>query len=244
MIAGNSGDLNDNEDYKINDINSESKDNASDVDNNDDDDNDEHNVKNNFEPVIPKLTRDVKPPLNSSESVARVEDRFKQWFTVNTLSFLLGEDEIKSRIKKKATATDDEAEDIAFSDPTIREKYLKICEKLNLLDIEDETYDQQATSTSAASSSSIVDRESTTDYKKLQQDVQNMIVKTRSFYSGCFTVVTFEEDDDYWGEQLTDEENDRFDSMPLIDRSLRYFSSSILVLCSVFLIEMFTLSFQ
>lgn len=130
-----------------------------------------------------KVTNDISPML---AAVLRTEQCIREWVSIDTLYFLLGEDKLKELIEQ--TCGLDKFQKIiqqcsTMQDPLIYERYLAICKKLNLLELNESKYDKNVKS-EICGSAVIGPQQPVPDFEKLKKETKEMEIKVKSFYRG------------------------------------------------------------
>uniref|UniRef100_A0A1B6M2Y7 RNA polymerase II subunit B1 CTD phosphatase RPAP2 homolog n=1 Tax=Graphocephala atropunctata TaxID=36148 RepID=A0A1B6M2Y7_9HEMI len=122
-------------------------------------------------------SKDTQKNLSPTQSVVlKVEQILKEWLSFDSLSLLLGEDKVKEMLAEKSdyikqyTNKTGSTADILFY-----ERYLAICRKLNILELEDTKVDSSFREEA---------KKPLPDYETLKEEAKNMDLKVRMFYRG------------------------------------------------------------
>jgi len=77
-----------------------------------------------------------------------VEKRLTEWFTVDSLCFLYGEQKTREMLGQLGgdLVQNFKPLDSATWDPEKHDRFVNICKRLNLLDLEDRSYDEKVCS--------------------------------------------------------------------------------------------------
>lgn len=134
--------------------------------------------------------------------VLKIEKILREWISLDSLCFILGKDKIKEVLAEKKT------ENLpAFTqDVHLYERYLAICKKLNLLELEETKIDASY-------------REETKkplpDYEALKEEARQMDIKVKMFYKG--DKVQFEDPEVKKDAEIKSEAADSQPVLPLVD---------------------------
>lgn len=142
-----------------------------------------------------KNARSGSPCSNSFPIVSHVEKCVKEWFTMETMCFLFGESALKEMLEQKGESI--QAHYKALSsltwDQEKHERFLTICKRLKLFDIEDSKFDNQVVKSEGDAA-----RKPLPDYTALKREAESMELKVKAFYRGTLEVeekkVSFAED--------------------------------------------------
>lgn len=151
--------------------------------------------------------------------VLRIEHSIREWITIDSLCFIYGIDKVKELLAVKGKCIDEWHHTCgnAMMDPYLYDRYLAICRKLKVLEVEDSRLDTEVTI-----ENNIKPHKPLPDYSSLLEESKNIELKVKQFYKGD-TKVTFQEAEEKSVEN--NEENDRATVLPLVDlhaqRSLR-----------------------
>ncbi|CAH0394280.1 unnamed protein product [Bemisia tabaci] len=138
------------------------------------------------------------------EVVKHIEKCLREWMTFDSLVFLLGEESVKNSLRLKGADFKD-CQNLCGTDASTYEKYLSICKKLNMLELEDARAD-------AAAKEKNADLKPLPDYSLLQREAKQLEIKVRSFYEGS-TRIEIEEATP----QNCNKEDDEGVVLPLVD---------------------------
>ncbi|XP_060810127.1 putative RNA polymerase II subunit B1 CTD phosphatase RPAP2 [Amyelois transitella] len=139
-----------------------------------------------------------------------VEKRLAEWFTLDTLLLLFGEEKVREMVADKGECIkeylNNYANSIAYNANTY-DQYQALCRKLNMLELEDRQFDAQT-----------LQRElkPLPDYSMLQEESKKMQLKVRAYFAGEMTIpdVSQEEQD-----TTPAEEESRPRHLPLVDKN-------------------------
>jgi len=145
-----------------------------------------HNTVSNTTQPVHSKTRELKPKKNKeskktshdippmTNAVIHIEKCLHEWFTIESMCFLFGEEKIKEIVEEKGECIKEyyKAVPKASWDPRIEEQYLAICRRLNIMEIEDNAYDYQQVTKPLP------------DYATLREEAKNADLKVRAYYQG------------------------------------------------------------
>lgn len=126
-----------------------------------------------------------KRAISDKAIVNKIEQILREWLSVDSLCFILGEEKLKDLLLER----DDRYKSLITNvnsksaKSLVYDRYLEICKKLNLMELEDTKLDM-------AYRQDV--KKPLPDYKSLKNEVEEMDLKVRMFYKGD-TVVQFEE---------------------------------------------------
>uniref|UniRef100_A0A1B6G0H1 RNA polymerase II subunit B1 CTD phosphatase RPAP2 homolog n=1 Tax=Cuerna arida TaxID=1464854 RepID=A0A1B6G0H1_9HEMI len=149
--------------------------------------------------------KDTDNRLSPIQSVVlKVEQILKEWLSFDSLCMLLGEDKIKEILAEKSDYIKDYyKKTCSTADSHFYEKYLAICKKLNILELEDTKVDASFREEA---------KKPLPNYETLKEEAKNMDLKVRMFYRGD-KQVQFEEPSNSESEQVLNDEP----VLPLVD---------------------------
>lgn len=107
-----------------------------------------------------------------------VEKCLAEWFTIDTLLLLLGEEKVKELLLDKGECIKEYLNNYAnsvFYNSTNYDQYQTLCKKLNMLELEDRRYDAQTLQK---------ETKPLPDYSILQEESKKMQIKVRAFFAG------------------------------------------------------------
>lgn len=153
---------------------------------------------------IPKKRESNKKSLNippMTNAVIHIEKCLYDWFTIESMCYLFGEEKIKEMVQEKGECIKEYYKAIhnASWDSKTQEQYLAICRRLNILEIEDQEYDHQIVTKPLP------------DYTAVREEAKKMDLKVRAYYQG----MTVYEDVDSISISKTD--SDSVPVLPLVD---------------------------
>lgn len=145
-----------------------------------------HNTVSNPTKPVHSKTRELKPKKNKepkkksldvppmTNAVIHIEKCLHEWFTIESMCFLFGEEKIKEIVEEKGECIKEyyKAVPKASWDPRIEEQYLAICRRLNIMEIEDNDYDYQQVTKSLP------------DYATLREEAKKADFKVTAYYQG------------------------------------------------------------
>ena len=145
-----------------------------------------HNIASNPTKPVHSKTRELKPKKNTeskkksldippmTNAVIHIEKCLQEWFTIESMCFLFGEEKIKEIVQEKGECIKEyyKAVPKASWDPQIEEQYLAICHRLNIMEIEDNYYDYQQVTRPLP------------DYATLREEAKKADFKVRAYYQG------------------------------------------------------------
>ncbi|CAH2267675.1 jg15695 [Pararge aegeria aegeria] len=154
-----------------------------------------------------------KPPQKKQISIAaikiEVEKCLAEWFTIDTLLFLFGQEKVKEMVADKGECIQEYlnnySKHIECSSNTY-DQYQALCRKLNMLEIEERRFDSQ---TSARESKPLP------DYNILKEESKKMHLKVKAFFTGETEIPTPNEITDVT--LSNDDENKT--QLPLVDKN-------------------------
>ncbi|XP_075230390.1 putative RNA polymerase II subunit B1 CTD phosphatase RPAP2 [Lycorma delicatula] len=128
-----------------------------------------------------KVTNDISPML---AAVLRTEQCIREWVSLDTLFFLLGEDKFKNLIEETCGLEKFQGLTMQSSmqDPVIYERYLAICKKLNLLELNESKFDHNVKNENT--SNVVGPQKPIPDFERLKEEAKEMEIKVKSFYRG------------------------------------------------------------
>lgn len=150
--------------------------------------------------------------------VMKIEHSICEWITIDSLCFIYGDDKVKELLAGKGGCIKElhNTGGSAMTDPYLYERYLAICRKLNVLEVEDSRLETEITS-----ENNKIPQKPLPDYSLLLEEAKNIDLKVKQFYKG--DKVKFEETTEK--DIKNNDENSRVTVLPLVDlhaqRSLR-----------------------
>lgn len=150
-----------------------------------------------------KAIKDIPSMVNV---VIRVEQCLREWFTIDTLCYVFGEEKVKEMLRDKGESIKEykTMEGGAPVDLHLYERYLMICKKLNVLEIEDSKYDTNVKVELKVSQKPLP------DFSALKEEAKKIEIKVKTFYKGD-KAVTFKEN------SAKKEEEESPSVLPLVD---------------------------
>lgn len=113
-------------------------------------------------------------PAPIKNAVIHIEKCLCEWFTIESMCFLFGEEKIKVMVEEKGESIKEYYKVVgnASWDPKIQEQYMAICRRLNIMEIEDREYDKQTATKPLP------------DYTAVREEAKKMDLKIRAYYQG------------------------------------------------------------
>ncbi|KAF9410234.1 hypothetical protein HW555_010628 [Spodoptera exigua] len=151
-----------------------------------------------------------KQPLVTALTI-EVEKCLGEWFTLDTLLLLFGEEKVREMVADKGDCIREYLNNYAkgiFYNSNVYDQYQALCKKLNMLELEDRKFDNQT-----------LKRETKPlpDYTMLQEESKKMQLKVKAFFSGELEVPEPVAEDPIQSSDLVDEENTT--NLPLVDKN-------------------------
>lgn len=123
----------------------------------------------------------LKPPTDLSTTelaINYIEKCLTEWFTIDSLLFLYGRERVKNDVKSHNKVIQEKLTEFlkeSTNNLYENEAYIKLCKKIDMLELEEERYDK-----------SVINRnlKPLPDYRMLRAENKRLIVKVRSFYNG------------------------------------------------------------
>ncbi|XP_068628726.1 putative RNA polymerase II subunit B1 CTD phosphatase RPAP2 [Battus philenor] len=162
------------------------------------------------------LTTIKKVPQRKQPSVTtitiEVEKCLAEWFTIDTLIFIFGEQRVKEMVTDKGECIKEYLNNYAqsiFYNSNSYDQYQALCRKLNMLELEDRKYDAQT-----------LQRETKPlpDYSVLQEESKKIQLKVKAFLSGDTEIITVDENATD-NTTPTESTEDRPTQLPLVDKN-------------------------
>lgn len=136
-------------------------------------------VCSKIQELKPKKNRESKkkllhipPPMTNA--VIHIENCLYEWFTVESMCFLFGEEKIKEMVEEKGECIKEYYKVVcnASWDPKIQEQYMAICRRLNIMEIKDHEDDNQ------------IATKPLPGYTAVREEAKKMDLKVRAYYQG------------------------------------------------------------
>ncbi|XP_026764203.2 putative RNA polymerase II subunit B1 CTD phosphatase RPAP2 [Galleria mellonella] len=140
----------------------------------------------------------------------QVEKCLAEWFTLDTMLLLFGEEKVKEIVKDKGECIkeylNNYSSSIAYNSNTY-DQYQALCRKLNMLELEDRKFDAQT-----------LQRETKPlpDYSILQKESKKIQLKVKAFFAGEMEIPDVAETVD---NPSPIDNNENFTQLPLIDKN-------------------------
>ncbi|XP_045761659.1 putative RNA polymerase II subunit B1 CTD phosphatase RPAP2 [Maniola jurtina] len=143
-----------------------------------------------------------------------VEKCLAEWFTIDTLLFLFGEEKVKEMVADKGDCIQEYlnnySKHIAYSSNTY-DQYQALCRKLNMLELEDRRFDSQTLAR---------ETKPLPDYNLLKEESKKLQLKVKAFFSGETEIPIQNENAEVEPDKTNDEEyNFNKTQLPLIDKN-------------------------
>lgn len=149
-----------------------------------------------------------KVPINkqaeASLTTMLVEKCVREWFTLDSMYFLFGEETMKEMVADKDITHYYKPPESDSWDPGMRERYIAICKKLNLLELEDINYDNKITRENK-------ELRPLPEYSSIKEEGLKMQLKVRAFFAGKTAY------EDTLAEGSTQESEPSGNFIPLVD---------------------------
>ncbi|KAI5631917.1 rtr1/RPAP2 family domain-containing protein [Phthorimaea operculella] len=178
---------------------------------------------------VPEVKTEDKPALTSAKNIVlsakkvtkkkaplvtvltiEVEKCLAEWFTLDTLILLFGEEKVKEMVADKGECIkeylNNYAKSIAYNANTY-DQYQALCRKLNMLELEDRKYDAQTLSK---------ETKPLPDYSIIQEESKKMQLKVRAFFSGEMEIPELPTTEK---ESPTPEDDSTVTQLPLVDKN-------------------------
>lgn len=151
-----------------------------------------------------------KQPLVTALTI-EVEKCLAEWFTLDTILFLFGEEKVREMVANKGEHIRNYLNNFAkgiFYSSNVYDQYQALCKKLNMLELEDRKFDTQT-----------LKRETKPlpDYTMLQEESKKMQLKVKAFFSGETEIAEPATEDTVSSPEVVDEENRT--NLPLVDKN-------------------------
>ncbi|KAJ3662858.1 hypothetical protein Zmor_007198 [Zophobas morio] len=138
----------------------------------------------NKEPQIEQqcsVTVEQKKPqywksTNNLDVESHIYKCFKEWLSLETYSFIYGEDKVKEKLDSQKLSDYFESLKIAELQVEQQKRYMDICRKLHLKELADEKFDNAVIGNHKLNP--------IPDYQQLKKDNRELDLKIKSFYSG------------------------------------------------------------
>jgi hypothetical protein len=141
------------------------------------------------------------PPMTAA--VIHIQKCLYEWFTIESMCFLFGEEKIKQMVEEKGECIKEYYKAIhnASWDSKTQEQYLAICRRLNILEIEEKEYDHQ------------ILRKPLPDYAAVREEAKKMELKVKAYYQGK----TVYEDEEENSISISEADSSSKPVLPLVD---------------------------
>ncbi|KAJ8734347.1 hypothetical protein PYW07_014898 [Mythimna separata] len=151
-----------------------------------------------------------KQPLVTALTI-EVEKCLAEWFTLDTILFLFGEEKVREMVADKGEHIREYLNNFAkgiFYSSNVYDQYQALCKKLNMLELEDRKFDTQT-----------LKRETKPlpDYRMLQEESKKMELKVKAFFSGVTEVPEPVTAEPIQSPEIVEDENPT--NLPLVDKN-------------------------
>lgn len=151
-----------------------------------------------------------KQPLVTALTI-EVEKCLAEWFTLDTILLLFGEDKVREMVANKGERIRDYLNNFTkgqFYSSNVYDQYQTLCKKLNMLELEDRKFDVQT-----------LKRETRPlpDYTMLQEESKKIQLKVKAFFSGETEVPEPVNNEPISSPEVVEEENRT--NLPLVDKN-------------------------
>ncbi|KAM3957049.1 putative RNA polymerase II subunit B1 CTD phosphatase RPAP2 [Aphomia sociella] len=157
------------------------------------------NVKQKKQPVVTVLT-------------IQVEKCLAEWFTLDTMLLLFGEDKVKEIVADKGKCIkeylNNYSKSIAYNSNTY-DQYQALCRKLNMLELEDRKFDAQTLQK---------ETKPLPDYTSLQEESKKLQLKVKAFFAGEMEVPKIT-DTEITPLLVPIDDNEKLTQLPLVDKN-------------------------
>lgn len=137
-----------------------------------------------------------------------VEKCLAEWFTIDTLLFLFGEEKVKEMVADKGQCIKEYLQNYSksiFYNSNTYDQYQALCRKLNMLELEDKKYDLQTLTR---------ELKPLPDYSILKEESKKMQLKVRAFFAGETNIPDIKHI-----ESEPPNENENSTQLPLVDKN-------------------------
>lgn len=150
-----------------------------------------------------------KQPLLTALTI-EVEKCLAEWFTLDTILLLFGEEKVREMVADKGECIKEYLNNYAkgiFYSSNVYDQYQALCKKLNMLELEDRKFDNQA-----------LKRETKPlpDYTMLHEESKKMQLKVKAFFSGETDVEETVIEEPI---KTEDNEEENLTNLPLVDKN-------------------------
>lgn len=122
-----------------------------------------------------KDVSDINKCPEETSSVILVEKCLFEWFTIDSMIYLFGEEKVKDMVSDKGECIKEYYKAVGKSswDPVMQEKYEALCRKLNLMEIQEDQNDKEER-----------ELKPLPDYNILKEESIKMNLKIQAYYGG------------------------------------------------------------
>ncbi|XP_022113130.2 putative RNA polymerase II subunit B1 CTD phosphatase RPAP2 [Pieris rapae] len=124
------------------------------------------------------LETKAKKQVSVTAITIEVEKCLAEWFTLDSLLFIFGEEKVKELVEDKGEYIKEYLKNQAqsiFHKSNLYDQYQALCRKLNILELEDKKYDTQMYAK---------EMKPLPDYKILKEESKNLQLKVKAFFAG------------------------------------------------------------
>lgn len=146
--------------------------------------------------------------INYAEIESHISKCVKDWLTLETFTFIHGEEKVKEKLDKQKLSHYFDSLKISQLQVEQQKRYIDICRKLHLRELAEEKFDSAVIGNEAL--------KSLPDYQRLKEESREMDLKVKSFYSGELHI---QEDKNFptKKQEETNEEEEQSAVLPLVD---------------------------
>ncbi|CAH2100419.1 unnamed protein product [Euphydryas editha] len=149
-----------------------------------------------------------KKQLSMAAIMIEVEKCLAEWFTLDTLLFLYGEEKVKEMVADKGQCIKEYLNNYSksiFYNSNAYDQYQALCRKLNMLELEDRRYDAQTLAR---------ETKPLPDYSILKEESKKIQLKVKAFFSGETEIPEVE-----YVKPDTSNEEENITQLPLVDKN-------------------------
>lgn len=161
----------------------------------------------NLNKITNKQIPQKKQPSMAAVMI-EVEKCLAEWFTIDTLLFLFGEEKVKEMVANKGQCIKEYLNNYAksiFYNSNTYDQYQALCRKLNMLELEDRRYDAQTLAR---------ETKPLPDYSILKEESKKMQLKVKAFFAGETEIPELK-----YVEPETSNGDENTTQLPLVDKN-------------------------
>ncbi|XP_012547826.1 putative RNA polymerase II subunit B1 CTD phosphatase RPAP2 [Bombyx mori] len=162
--------------------------------------------QNNASSSLSQEKKKEKKPL-VTVLIVEVEKCLAEWFTLDTLIFLYGEEKVREMVSDKEDSVKEYLKNFTkgtFYNSTAYDQYQALCRKLNMLELEDKRYDAKTMQR---------EMKPLPDYTILQEESKKIQLKVKAFFAGQTEIPEPEP------EEKNTQSDENFTALPLVDKN-------------------------